>query len=213
MFWQKIPAVLKNEAKTRGLGHLLAWEEVRGWGGEDIATQATFPAPEHSSAGDDQVFPEICYMAIFPETLLLLGPEILTIPWCDLRNAQWSQAEHLITLIFMDSRSDLVIHLCEHSKQKIAYVVRERVQDTFLSSVSRPLVHPDDAEAVSDMRGFIRRGLGGSLVLDVLIDEVYYEDFTSFPEFISRAVEELQSDLSHDVDAALELRQRIIGSE
>ena len=84
--------------------------------------------------------------------------------WSEFETASWSEENRRIILTYVDGSAPLVVHFEEGEKQKIAYVVRERLQRSIVFQQGMDL--PSGAAA----RGMVRRAGDESLFTQVIID-------------------------------------------
>ncbi|MCF2706355.1 hypothetical protein I6E29_03625 [Arcanobacterium haemolyticum] len=105
------------------------------------------------------------WVAAGVETLAIVhGTSVRSYEWAEFEGATWSEEKRTIVAQFVDHREPLVIVMAPGKKQRIAYVVRERIQ--------RSIVYQEHADLPSgaQARGMVRRGRGDALFTQVLID-------------------------------------------
>ncbi|MGO1637172.1 hypothetical protein [Ancrocorticia populi] len=108
------------------------------------------------------------YVVTFADALAVTQPEqeVLRHEWSDFENASWSEEKRQITITYVDGAEPLRIQFAPESKQKIAYVIRERLQRSIVLQEAADL--PSGAVA----RGMVRRSGDESLFTQVIIDGV-----------------------------------------
>lgn len=111
------------------------------------------------------------WLVTFADRLELVGDEgdgALRVrhPWSDFEGANWNEGSRRIEFAFVDGSAPLVVTLAQGHKQKIAFVVRERLD--------RSIVYQEHAELPSGARarGLVRRAADESLFTQVIIDGV-----------------------------------------
>lgn len=113
--------------------------------------------------------------------------------WIEVACAHTHNETMSLTVETIDSRT-LTFTLAEDS---IAYVFRERIQDTFLGSVEREVISPCDPGVQSALRGQLRRGADKAYV-DVYLDSIYIPFEENLPIFVRDAMESARRELSDE---------------
>ena len=90
--------------------------------------------------------------------------EPVTHEWCDFEGASWNEGARTITFSFVDGRPEWAITFAPGEKQKISWVIRERLD--------RSIFYQEHAELPSGARarGLVRRARDESLFTQVIID-------------------------------------------
>ena len=90
--------------------------------------------------------------------------EPVTYEWFDFEGASWNEGARTITFAFVDGRPEWTITFAEGEKQKISWVIRERLD--------RSIFYQEHAELPSGARarGLVRRARDESLFTQVIID-------------------------------------------
>ena len=113
------------------------------------------------------------WVVAFPDRVVLVGESVwvdqdarepISHPWSDFEGANWNEGTRKIEFAFVNGSQPLVVTLAEGDKQKIAFVIRERVD--------RSIVHQEHATLPSGARarGLVRRTGDESLFTQVIID-------------------------------------------
>lgn len=90
--------------------------------------------------------------------------EPVTYEWFDFEGASWNEGARTITFAFVDGRPAWTITFAEGEKQKISWVIRERLDRSIFYQEHSEL--PSGARA----RGLVRRARNESLFTQVIID-------------------------------------------
>lgn len=130
-----------------------------------------------------------------------LDGQLLAREWIDVARVH-TNAEDMSLTVELVAGSTLVFTLMEES---IAYVFRERIQDTFLGSVEREVVSPCDPGVQSALRGQLRRGEGKAYV-DVYLDSIYVPYEEDLPIFVREAMDDVRRELSDEYALACRFR-------
>lgn len=105
------------------------------------------------------------WLVVFADRFAVVDDETKEYDWFECEGATWREGERLIRIVFVDpERADMDLRICEGESQKIAWVVRERVQSSIAYQEHAKL--PSGAKA----RGMVRRDRTGELFTQVLID-------------------------------------------
>ncbi|MGO1592343.1 MAG: hypothetical protein ACTHW1_04975 [Ancrocorticia sp.] len=85
-------------------------------------------------------------------------------PWAEFENASWSEGDRRILVTYVDGKQPLVLRFADGESQKIAYVIRERLQRSIVFQEAM------DLPSGSVARGMVRRSGDESLFTQVIID-------------------------------------------
>lgn len=101
----------------------------------------------------------------FADRLVVVGDHTEELEWSDFEGATWDEGARLIRMVFVEpERKPFLVRLAEDEDQKIAWVVRERVQRSIV--YQEHAVLPSGAKA----RGMVRRDRSENLFTQVLVD-------------------------------------------